>query len=763
MITVGGHSLKIACFGERTNMPDLSPTACKTCRAQKLRCSRALPTCDRCDRLDKTCLYPEAPDRKLLAKARTSRAKHQRHSLSSNEYGSADESLFATDIQSSPSDHVSKIFTPRSADSREYVWYQSELVNVYFDMMWNSHILLYKPSFLGDLESGRIPNFLLLSLCAAATIFLRPGSAAAGAHAELLSNMPDLQKSGRQWAESAGTDALSGIDQPTVAHVQACNVLDLYWLSAGSPGRSLMYSRIAYSAASILNFDKLSERVDQNNQRRGDQSDPVKAELQRRCFWAVWVGAFIKADQQSLTAISRQVMELPLPTESETVATGSLNTVITLSMIKHDPQISRLQRGTAYDTFSELINLVMIWNSVGSYLEQRQIQSARKALPTFIEIDESLVHWAKHLPPKWHYTKQNLYENLIVKQRPQFVFLHCLNHQCRLVLRSSLVPEFSGLSWNDEDHVELISVSARVAFKTACNISDIASDLIALDYEFGQLPPFIGYCMYASAAIHVLFLFSRNTSLSNIARNKMTSNIRILELMKAYWRCLEPLWNRVTILYNAQVGRASSAPIVKDVAITLGFDADPDNSDLVDESVRTPRITNLSEPLADSVMKFNMSLGSKPTQTNEAHSISRQDAYQDPLTRLHDQIRFRSQAFDSNFQEHSRVPANGSHSISFPDNLGPSRISTDRFTQAGARFGAQQIPITSSFPQTTSSSIDPAMPINPPGGSMVDFLPLDFQDPSYWMDIDFSELNQTMLDLDQDADLSSWWNDIRTY
>ena len=89
--------------------------------------------------------------------------------------------------------------------------------------------------------------------------------------------------------------------------------------------------------------------------------------------------------------------------------------------------------------------------------------------------------------------------------------------------------------------VEAINVSARVAHKHAQAISDLGGDLVALDWEFSLIAPFVGYCMYVSASIHIVFLFSQNSALAVLAKTRLVSNLKVLGVLKGYWSNLERL------------------------------------------------------------------------------------------------------------------------------------------------------------------------------------------------------------------------------
>lgn len=152
-----------------------------------------------------------------------------------------------------------------------------------------------------------------------------------------------------------------------------------------------------------------------------------------------------------------------------------------------------------------------------------------------------LSNWSRSLYPVFAYSKRNLYKQLVIEQQAAYIFVHALYHQCCLVLHSSLVPQFSGLSADNSISVEAINVSARVAHRHAQAISDLGSDLVALDWEFSRIAPFVGYCMYVSASVHIVFLFSHNSALAVLAKTRLVSNLKVLSALKGYWSNLERL------------------------------------------------------------------------------------------------------------------------------------------------------------------------------------------------------------------------------
>jgi hypothetical protein len=109
-----------------------------------------------------------------------------------------------------------------------------------------------------------------------------------------------------------------------------------------------------------------------------------------------------------------------------------------------------------------------------------------------------------------------------------------------------VVPKFSGVHLHDSLPAQATSVSARIALESAQKISEMALDLLALECPGSQIPSFVGYCMYVSASIHTTLLYSRDPSLSVVARANLTASLQILRSVKVYWTNLERLVSRTS-------------------------------------------------------------------------------------------------------------------------------------------------------------------------------------------------------------------------
>lgn len=141
--------------------------------SRQLRCSRELPICARCLRLNGVCDYPPPPDRKILAAFRATPRKRKLN----------DRNIETPvhDEQESPSLSASPQLYRSTADEDGGEGYDqfgvqlSEPVHellqeTYFTCMFNSTLVFHRPTFLKAFQKQQLAHHVLLSVYATATM-----------------------------------------------------------------------------------------------------------------------------------------------------------------------------------------------------------------------------------------------------------------------------------------------------------------------------------------------------------------------------------------------------------------------------------------------------------------------------------------------------------------------------------------------------------------------------------------------------------------
>lgn len=230
----------------------------------QLKCSREFPQCARCLKFSITCVYPEPPDRKMLASLRS---RPDRMHLS---HGTAKRTVRGRDRHPSrrPRSNSPRCPSPlgemngnesdRDLDLEVSAEVQDFLQEIYFSHQFHATLLFHPPTFLRMFEAGQVPQPLLFALFSNSTMsvyllfrdtiesdqlfsFLPETSPLYRDNASLLRPLGDLQALARRWALRAGRTILQVIDQPTFMSVQVCEMLAMYWFSQGEYRRHTMF------------------------------------------------------------------------------------------------------------------------------------------------------------------------------------------------------------------------------------------------------------------------------------------------------------------------------------------------------------------------------------------------------------------------------------------------------------------------------------------------------------------------------------------
>ncbi|KAF2482803.1 hypothetical protein BDY17DRAFT_299194 [Neohortaea acidophila] len=511
-------------------MERLAASACQTCRSQKLKCSRSLGKCHRCVRLGRDCVYLLPPDRKEIGLRRAIKSRAQKRALAS--VTSVDDTLppqsGAERTASSDNDVSYEINERDVAVSIPDLSTQQALIDIYFSRTFNASVTFHQPTVLRQWRASQLPQIHLLSMCAMAASLLAPGCVIQGRE-QLLGRLEDAQKHARQWALWVGNQVLQLVQQPNLVVVQACIVVATYWISQGDANRHSLFSAIATRTTRNMLLAMV----------RGDMrsnTSATYAETMRRCFWAAWTMNCVVADHYIVgTAIDPVALSTPLPISEGSFRSETPQNQGTLA----SPHRVNSHDSAPLSIAAETIKLVAIWSRVQDFVQTKGASPAQKIVSDLLSLDQELNAWTSSLPSAFDYNKRNLFEYLVVKGQFGYVSAHALLHQCHLVLHASIVPRFGGRIPRDAFSIDVVRSSARSVFESAKQLSIIANDLAALEWEPASLSPFFGWAMYASAAIHLL------TPAQPDALSAATSSLRVLKGMKPYWQHLNVLWDRI--------------------------------------------------------------------------------------------------------------------------------------------------------------------------------------------------------------------------
>ncbi|KAH6669036.1 hypothetical protein B0J14DRAFT_155469 [Halenospora varia] len=590
---------------EETALPIV---ACRRCRKQKLRCSRELPACKRCTDLSTVCDYPPPPDRKLLAAQRWQNAKARAHRDAVNAQAaptqqklpvlernmSAPFAIPATQLEHRPSIHtppdipndhhhtaphgqnglqnaiapIVSSFNRCQLPSPELADF---LIEMYFSHLMNSTLMFHKKTFLADYAARKTPESMNLSIFALATIFLResdgPPRRDLDANTPNLGTLPwsaaDLVEQGYEWATAATYLALAQIDHVRIENVQTCQNLTLYWFSVGEVGRTDIHSCECCSSwctsATYCHPDlawRTAQQLELNVEKKPyeelNDEERLIRELERRCFWAAWVGNVIDQSANARGGFAwSQVSGLLLPSDEESYAAGKPRSTNSfddngiLKPTKLENDVIRLS------PFAGLVNLFSLWVEIRVFTKLYEPSDPKRVpemMSAFFELDAKLGLAIDHLDPSIRHSNVAAFKS--PKVNPHLLFwLHGLYRLCACTLHSFFVPLFSNIPPHSLVSRKLVRISAEEVVKHAALTLDMATAFLSTKPDISRLPSTTGYSLYVAVTLHFKSLVAqRKVGSSHMGR--LRAALLIIERLKLYWNTVQGLWKNLSTLIS---------------------------------------------------------------------------------------------------------------------------------------------------------------------------------------------------------------------
>ena len=149
----------------------------------------------------------------------------------------------------------------------------------------------------------------------------------------------------------------------------------------------------------------------------------------------------------------------------------------------------------------------------------------------FAKLNQQILDFPKQLPGRLSYTDQNLQYHAELGVANQFLFLHIAYHHVRLFLHQYALPsgphdEKQSQEWQQQQ-------SADIAVDAANRISEMLVKVAESGYRL--VAPFMGYCAFTSANVHVLRAFSKDKAIQDQANQHLNVNMTYIGQMKHYW------------------------------------------------------------------------------------------------------------------------------------------------------------------------------------------------------------------------------------
>jgi hypothetical protein len=178
------------------------------------------------------------------------------------------------------------------------------------------------------------------------------------------------------------------------------------------------------------------------------------------------------------------------------------------------------------------------WGRVISYVNDPRDQPCPPWDPDsdFTRLDQELHDMHSSLPQLYIYTKNNLSAAIAENRAHSLIFLHITIRHSLYFLHRWMFPG-KGTPQITSMHVDappdFMHTSARKCIASANAISLILAHVQEMNTLL--LVPFMGFCAYTTAILHVSNAFSPNPEISRTAKRHLATNLRILTVMRKHW------------------------------------------------------------------------------------------------------------------------------------------------------------------------------------------------------------------------------------
>jgi len=185
-----------------------------------------------------------------------------------------------------------------------------------------------------------------------------------------------------------------------------------------------------------------------------------------------------------------------------------------------------------------MLRMISTWGRVISYVNGPRDHSPPPWDPKsdFARLNDELYTMHSSLPQIYIYTRNNLSAAIAENRAHSLIFLHItIRHSLyflhRWIFPNKITPQIT--SMYKDAPPDFINTSARKCIASANAISLILFDVQEMNTLL--LVPFMGFCAYTTATLHVSNAFSPDPEISRTAKRHLATNLRILTVMRKHW------------------------------------------------------------------------------------------------------------------------------------------------------------------------------------------------------------------------------------
>ncbi|KAH9839837.1 uncharacterized protein C8Q71DRAFT_830386 [Rhodofomes roseus] len=429
--------------------------ACDACHKSKRRCDGTAP-CSNCYFASKQCTYTDSSGRLVPAPRNAAHGerpaqspadvltddlgsphidlsqpipnpptKEHNASPKRNRSGTSSRSptgTFASSSQHSPqlpqpSEPRSKLLDPDTTH---------ELVNLFFAHCNPHRLILHKPSFSAALSHNRVPEYLVLALCAVAAPLSK--SIAAQASIARVAGVPFYQDAVRIMFDNAGRL----LSEPTLETAQALCLMEMHEIAASHSWTK--HNKYFDLALKVLEESLEVEKPDDQVRGRTDDLDfCIERECTRRCFWLIqcmsWIsGIYIYKPVRPRSVDMTKKVRLPIDETTFDLAAHWNSATVEYLHVQAPT--------TRYASqFGHVLRILSIYQTVQNVIVQNEGPARARALR---ECRQMLDNWLASLPQHLQFSEDNVQKQIDMFETSSntgawcFCFMHALYPCCYL-------------------------------------------------------------------------------------------------------------------------------------------------------------------------------------------------------------------------------------------------------------------------------------------------------------------------------------------
>lgn len=260
----------------------------------------------------------------------------------------------------------------------------------------------------------------------------------------------------------------------------------------------------------------------------------IDKESRKRIMWACFIMDKLESSGRNRPPfISEDVANLQLPIKEKYFIQGIqerteyLNEKILNS--SSSTADGMLDVKSNMDVAAYLIRVIALWGRISQYVHSSLYSQRQDMVRSLESVFQSLVEetdtFYETLPENLKYNAENLSIHNSEGLANQFILLHIYLQQNILFLNRFALLELS------QNNPESISVKLEKSFVAADKISDLLED----GNLYSVTAPFVGYCAFFASIVHILGVFSSDSSRKSASKMNLATNMNYLSKAKKHW------------------------------------------------------------------------------------------------------------------------------------------------------------------------------------------------------------------------------------